>query len=394
MKRVLVLNGNYSEIGLINAFHKLGHYVITTGNRPDLVGHQYADQYVAHDYSDYVGLTELARELKIDYVAACTNDIGVTTAAYIAEQLGLPGHDTYLNSRIISEKDLFKRFAQENGLQVIPAREFDEEAEAERYVASAAFPIIVKPNDLFSGKGVSRADSVDEGVTAVYKAFAMSRSKHIVIEPYIEGTQHSICTFLVNRKVATYTTFNEMPEPNNPFLVGYGTLPADDMPQDAPLLIEQIEKMASLLGLADGIFHMQYRLDRGKPYIMECMRRNLGNYSLQLASYGLGLDWEEWIAKSYCGMDCSSIPQVNDTQKHLGAYWVQPPRNGRIKDVWVDPVVEQFLVHKIDNWHEGMEITNYHDEKVSYMWFEFPDREQKERYMERIVDYVSVIMED
>ena len=50
-KRVLVPNGNYTDIRLIKALKKLGLYVITSGNAPELEGHKYADEYVPYDYS-------------------------------------------------------------------------------------------------------------------------------------------------------------------------------------------------------------------------------------------------------------------------------------------------------------------------------------------------------
>lgn len=46
MKKLLILNGSFSEITLIQAAKKLGYYVITSGNNPQLIGHQYADGYL------------------------------------------------------------------------------------------------------------------------------------------------------------------------------------------------------------------------------------------------------------------------------------------------------------------------------------------------------------
>ena len=127
-KRILVPNGNYTDIPLIKAYKEMGLYVITSGNSPYLEGHKYADQYICHDYSDKEGMLELAKTLNLDYVSSSANDFGVLTGAYIAEHLGLPGHDPFLSARTIAEKDYFKEFAQTNGLQVIPSRQFWDEA--------------------------------------------------------------------------------------------------------------------------------------------------------------------------------------------------------------------------------------------------------------------------
>ena len=78
---------------LILAAKKLGFRVITTGNAPELVGHAYADEYYYADFSDKDEVLTLAREQRIDAICACANDFGAITAAYVAEEMGLPGHD-------------------------------------------------------------------------------------------------------------------------------------------------------------------------------------------------------------------------------------------------------------------------------------------------------------
>ena len=49
-KRVLVLNGSFCEAPIIKKAKEMGMYVITTGNAPNLIGHQYADEYIPADY--------------------------------------------------------------------------------------------------------------------------------------------------------------------------------------------------------------------------------------------------------------------------------------------------------------------------------------------------------
>ena len=50
MKKVLILNGSFCEVPIIKKAKELGYYVVTTGNMPNLVGHQYADEYIPADY--------------------------------------------------------------------------------------------------------------------------------------------------------------------------------------------------------------------------------------------------------------------------------------------------------------------------------------------------------
>ena len=48
-EKVLILNGSFSELTIINEAKKMGYYVVTTGNMPDLIGHKYADEYIPAD---------------------------------------------------------------------------------------------------------------------------------------------------------------------------------------------------------------------------------------------------------------------------------------------------------------------------------------------------------
>ena len=392
-KKVLIPNGNYTDIRLIKAFKKMGFYVITSGNAPELLGHKYSDQYVRHDYSDYEGMLELAKELQIDYISACSNDFGVTTAAYIAENLGLPGHDTFQNARIIAEKDLFKKFALENSIQVIPSRWFEDVKSAVDYVNEVDFPLIIKPTDLGGGKGVTRVQNYEQAVKAIDVAFAASKRKHIVVEPFIKGEQGSITTFLVNERVVTWISFNEFDSYYNPFLVGYTTSPAKGTPKIADELIDQIENIASILHLVDGIFHVQYKLQNGKPLIMECMRRCLGNHSLKTASMLAGFEWEEWIAKSYCGFDCSQIPKCYGGEKQMSHFYIQAPKNGIVKDVRIAEELTPYIVDRIMQWEPGMAVNAYEKEILGFLFLCFPNQETRDKLTSQYQDFICVEMQ-
>lgn len=393
MKKVLIPNGNYTDIRLIKALKKMGLYVITSGNAPELDGHKYADEYVPHDYSDYEGMLDLAKELQIDYVSACSNDFGVTTAAYIADNLGLKGHDSFKNARIIAEKDLFKKFAMENGIKVIPSNWFNSKEDAEAFVKEAEYPLIIKPTDLGGGKGVTRVNNYDEAKKAIGIAFSASKRKHIVIEPFVEGEQGSITTFLVNEKVVTWISFNEFDSYYNPFLVGYTTSPANGMPLVADTLIEEIEKIASLLHLVDGIFHVQYKMHNGKPLIMECMRRCLGNHSLKTASMLAGFEWEEWIAKSYCGFDCSEIPKCYGGEKIMSHFYIQAPRNGVVKDVRIADELSPYIKDSVMQWRPGMTIDAYEKEMLGFLFLEFPNCDVRDKIADQYKAFVVVDMQ-
>jgi len=391
-KRVLILNTSHNDLRLILALKELGYYVIATGNQPGLIGEKFVNEYIRMDYSDKEKALELSEKLKIDAICACCNDFGVITAAYVAEKMGLPGHDTYENVLIMHHKDRFKQFAREHGIQAPHAEYFSTEAEAAAWLGNAEYPVIVKSADLSAGNGVSRADTYKESVEAIKKAFYCSRIKRIVIEPFIEGSQHACCTFLINRKVAAYCTNNEYSFVN-PYRVEIDTYPAKNFESVKEILLGEAEKMASLLNLKDGIFHMQYRVKEGKPYIIEAMRRVLGNLYMIPAEKLTGINWDYWEARTHCGLDCSDFP-ANIKQKGFYAYRaIMSKENGTVKKIVIPALFSKYIFDECMLWQPDKPIRNYMSEPLGFLFFQFDSEKEMNDIMLNQYDDIYVELE-
>lgn len=376
-KRVLMLNAGYCDEESIISLKKLGCYVITTGNRPDFKGHALADEYVNADFSDKERILQIAKEKKVDAVCPCCSDFGVKTAAYVSEQLGFRGQDTYENACILHDKDRFKAFARENSWLNTPLAEGFDSAEKALLWADTVndYPVIVKPVDLDSGKGIMRADNYEELCSNILNAFKMSRLKRIVIEPFITGTQHSFLTFLINQKVAAVCSVDEA-SVVSPYHVEIDRCPATCYEQARPQMLDQINRIAQTLHLCDGIFHVQFIWHDGKAYILECMRRVLGGLFWKVAAgHGKGFDWDYWHVKAMCGFGCDDFPEVP-----MEGYWAYrilfAPKDGRIKKINVsnrlnDKIYETYVFHR-----EGDIVTNHIYDPIEIFFMKFSSRSE------------------
>ena len=228
MERLLILNGSFCEQPIITKAKEMGYYVVTTGNAPQLMGHAYADEYIPADYSDKDAILKLVKDNNIDKIVSCANDFGVLTAAYVAEKMGWKGHDTYENAVLLHHKDKFKDYCYTHNIPSPHSVVFSDMEEALKYVKTAQYPIIVKANDLTGGKGIKKAENYEEALTALEYAFERSRDKHIVIEPYLIGTQHTIVTFIANKEIISSVSCNCY-SPINPYLIQSETFPADNI---------------------------------------------------------------------------------------------------------------------------------------------------------------------
>ena len=375
MNRLLILNGSLSELTLIDKAKELGYYVITSGNNPSLIGHSHADKYIEADYSNKEAILEIVKKNNIDRIVSCANDFGVITAAYVAEKMGFPGHDTYKNASILHNKDLFKKFIQKLGLRTPISVPFDKKEDALEYTKKVEYPIIVKATDLTGGKGILRADNYEEAKHAVDNAFNCSRVKHIVIEPFIVGNQQTIHTFIKDKKVISSVS-NDCFSFINPYLIQAELFPAKGIEKIQAELYRYIEKICSELNLVDGMLTLQYIVKNGKPYIIEIMRRALGNQYFTVADEMNGFPWEEALIRAETGMDLSVLKHTESKAKYAGHYGIMANRNGSVKSYSIPESIKSHIFKEIEMIKPGENINNHLNERIAYIYYKYDNYDE------------------
>ena len=372
MKKILILNGSFCEQPIIEKTKAMGMYVVTTGNAPELIGHKYADEYIACDYSDKEAVLQLVKDNDIEGIISCANDFGVITAAYVAEKMGWKGHDTYENAMLIHHKASFKEYCEEHNIPSPKSVSFFDKDAAEKYVDKCEYPIIVKANDLTGGKGINRANSIGEARKAIKIAFEKSRDQHIVIEPYIDGKQQTIVAYIINGKaisVGSCDCYSYV----NPYLIQAETLPAEGIENYEKTLIDIIEFIVQDLNLNDGIFCLQYIVNNDKPYIIEGMRRIFGNQFSCLLEKLTGFPWNEAYIRTALNMGYDELECAEQSQKGYGHYGIMSEVNGKIIDYSVNEDLLSHVYKEIEMLKIGDEIKDCLNERIKYLFYEFDD---------------------
>lgn len=381
-KRALLLCASHNDLGLIRALRSLDYYIIATGNNAKAPGNRLVDEWVCEDYSDKSKILEIAKLKRIDVVCQCCNDYGVYTAAYIAEKMGLPGYDDYNTTLILHNKDRFKKFARENNILTPKTYSFTEKSEAIDYINKTKMKLIVKPVDASAGNGIGIIkNSEDYNLERIVdEAFNFSKSKRIVIEEYIDGKQYGFCTYLHNKKVIAIASNNEY-SIINPFRVEIDTFPSDNFEECKKFLVDEIELIAEKLNLVDGIFHVQYILHNGKPWIIEVMRRILGNMYSVISNKLNSFDWDYWEIRSKCGLECSSIP-YDCYQNGFYAYKaIMSTKDGCIEDINIPKEYIPYIFKKFWLKKRGDIVDDYLKQPIGFLFFKFPNMQEMNRVL-------------
>lgn len=390
--KLLVLNGSFNEINIIKEAQRMGYYVVTTGNMPNLIGHKYADEYIMADYSDKEMILALVKKNNISDIVSCANDFGVLTAAYVAEKMGWNGHDSYKTAELLHHKDKFKKYTYEHLIPSPHSVNFTNQIEAEKYVQDTKYPIIVKATDLTGGKGICKAENIEEAFRAINNAFKCSRNKNIVIEPYINGTQHTLVTFLCNQKIISSVNCNSY-SLINPYLIQAETIPADDSEEMNKILFPVIENMANDLELVDGIIALQYIKKDGKPYVIETMRRPFGNQFLILGELATGFPWHKAQVLAETGNDCSNLKSDSPQKKFCGHFGIMSSQNGKLRNYHIPDKIRNHIFDKIDILKPGDFIKNYLNERISYIYYEYDNKEEMNADVKQYNEWIQIDME-
>jgi biotin carboxylase len=347
-KKLLIAGGGYADIPLIRAAKALGFHVITSGNRASDLGHAVADECVLEDFSDREAMLRLAKRLRIDAIGACCNDFSALSAAFVAENLGLPGHDTVEAAEIIHHKDRFREFATLHGIPSPRAEGFASEEDALRGITQFALPVLVKPVDLTGGKGISVVRAPEEAAQAIAVAFRRSVAKRVIIEEFVEGLRHGFSAMLVGGRVRFWFADNEHYF-KNPYLVWAASTPTTAPQSAVDELIGISERIAALLALRDGIFHVQFILHEGHPVIIEICRRPPGDLYVRFVELATGADYPGMIVRAAVGM-AIEFPSGFEPRGCFSRHCLMPDRAGRVVSVDLDPGLRRQIIDEMLWW--------------------------------------------
>jgi biotin carboxylase len=390
-KNLLIAGGGHSDIPLILSAKKLNYYVISSGNKPDELGHLYSDEYQPADFSDPDAILCLAKRLNVSAICACCNDFSALSAAYAAEQLGLPGHDSFRTAQIIHHKDLYRQFALKHGIATPKAMGFNNTKDALAGIESLPLPVIVKPIDLTGGKGVSTVKSMTEAEAAIEKAFSISRIKRIVVEEFIVGSRHGFSVFLVNGRVVFFFSDNEHYF-LNPSLVSAASVPSIVSSKVELKLCAEAEKIAALLSLKTGIFHIQYILRGESPVIIEICRRAPGDLYIKLVEHATGVDYSSWIVKASAGLDCSGLIHAKP-KGFFTRHCIMSATSGTVKDIIFDATIEKQIIDRFMWWQKDDLIADVMTAKMGIVFLQFSSHNEMMEKTERMQQLIKVVTE-
>ena len=401
MKKLLFLGGSMQQIPAIKKAKEMGIYVITCDYLPNNPGHKFADEYYNVSTTDLDGVLAIAEKLKIDGIVAYASDPAAPTAAYVSDKLKLPGNP-FDSVKLLTEKDLFRKFLSEHGFNCPEAKGYHTYEEAYEDIDRFNFPVMVKPVDSSGSKGVVKIYSKLELKDAVNEALTYSRNKRFIVEEFIEksGYQVSGDGFSIDGKLVFTSYGNELYSS-----IG-GTREYVALGEFWPslLTIEQKEKIDSelqrlitVLNMKTCAYNIEVILDKNdNVYILELGPRNGGSYIPQLIKYATGVDLIEYTIKGALGQDCSGLNMVKSTGFYSN-YMIMSTKSGNFKGLWFDDKFkEENLLDVYCTCEIGEKVYAYKNttHSLGTIIFQAKNIEEMLEITNNINRYYKVVIED
>lgn len=398
MYKLLVLGGSRYAMPVIKVCRELGIYVITADYLPNNYAHKYSDEYCNVSITDKEATLKVSLEKRIDGIISFACDPGVTTAAFVAEQMNLPSVGTYEAVSILQNKKLFRSFLREHNFNVPKAKGYHTAEEAINDSSFFRWPVIVKPTDSAGSKGVKRVDDPELLREAIVNALSHSFNKEFIIEEFIQqrGFSSDSDCFSVKGKL-DFVSFNSQRfdlNAENPYVPSGFSWPSSMSFNNQKELASEIQRLISLLNLSTSVFNVETREGTdGKAYIMECSPRGGGNRLSECIEYATGVKLVENSVRAALGM-----PIIKMHQEPYNGYWgeliLHSTKRGRFKSLWIadeirDSVIEQDLWVKDGDIIGGFNGAN---ESIGTLILKFDTNERLLQVMDDSSRYVKVMM--
>jgi biotin carboxylase len=308
--KALVLCGGVPQIALIKELKSRGITTLLADMNDKVPAREYADKFYKVSVLDVEAVRKVVIDEKVDYLISVCADQVLQVVAQIAEEEGLPWYIDYETAENVSKKSYMKKIFWENAVpttQYVILDKFDADK-----IAHLNYPIIVKPVDAYSSRGVCKVQNIDELRDALEKAIEISRTKTAIVEEFAEGDEISVDVYVEDGKahVLCLTNIYKIGE-DGKFIINRSRIPADVSPEIAEKISDTAQKIATAFGLKNTPMLVQLISDGEKISVIEFCARTGGGIKFQMIKRVSGFD----VVKAVVDLTVGEKPHVGEIKK-------------------------------------------------------------------------------
>ena len=312
MTAIVVLGAADGSLTTYRAVREMGFRAIAVDRSHAAPGVALADEFLPLSTRDVPAiLAALAGRRDLAGVVAPTSDIALPAQRELTVALGMPVPLSERAVRASIDKWVVRGILDELGVSSYRWFEGDDPAEVAKHARELRFPVVVKPADAQSGRGVTRCATPGEVDVAVWEAQRHSYGGHLMVEEEILGV-HCGCECIVDggKVVFMAMTRRSLSPPPRAMTIAH-TMPAG-LPAGAETAVRSVVDM-----LCERLDHRRGPLNldlvvtpEGVPYVIELGVRTGGNGLDDLVRRCYGVDPVRAALQAAVGMPMELNPHL------------------------------------------------------------------------------------
>lgn len=397
MKKILLLGGSAQQVIAIETAKKLGYYTILCDYLLDNPGQYVADKFYLESTTDKETILDIAKKENIDGILAYASDPAAPTAAYVAEQIGLPTNP-FVFVDTLCNKDRFRAFLRENGFNTPVAIGYTDNKTALNDTDKFSLPVIIKPVDSSGSKGATVLRSWDKLDEALDFAFSFSRGHRIIIEEFIEKKHKYLIggdIFVVDGKVTVWGLLNCHRDGHvNPLVPVGKSYPLLLDKEDERAVRDTLQKMVDDLGIKFGSVNVELVVDKNNNvWPIDVGPRAGGNMIPDLLGMIFNIDL---VKMAVCTAMGESVDSTEVVGKGLYAtHNLHSAKNGKYKTIEFSDKIEKYIIRKNLYKRAGDEVEYFDNaaKALGIIFMKFDSKNEMQQLLSNINNEYRVILE-
>lgn len=304
-QKLAIIGANASITHLIKRAKAMGYETHAFAWQCGDPGEKEADFFYPISIDKKEEILEKCRELGISGICSITSDYASPTVNFVARKLGLVCNPE--ESETLTRDKYEMRCALRDAGVYTPRFVKTSGDFTPDMVEGFHYPLIVKPTDRWSGKGITRIENESEIVPAIQRALEESFDKQVIIEEFMDGEEYSTQCICLNGEYHILS-FIRSCITGNPYCILHEHFVPSGLSEEKKKECEFVFKKAlQALKIRNGAAHIQYKiLSDGTIGIIEIGARMGGDcLGIYLTPMDTGLDFIEMVINVACGKPVS-----------------------------------------------------------------------------------------
>lgn len=277
-------------------------------------------EYYRIDTTDRNAMIPFIKDLDVDGVFMGGSELVVSHACEYVNELGFPCYCTKKQWDMCQNKQAFKNMCREYGVPCVPEYSQDDDP------TTFDYPIIVKPTDSCSAKGITVCYSPEEYKKAIGHALEYSTEKKFIIEKFIEnkGTTMSVRYIAIDGELYLEAVGDRYVLDANrgkALITAAAFYPSKYTDQYIRTVDEKVKTMFKSIGLKNGAFFMESIANADGIWFYEMGLRVSGGQTYKITEQTCGINELKMLINYSCTGRMCEKEEVKKIDPYLNGYY-------------------------------------------------------------------------